>query len=165
MQQVNTGTAYLFWFLWFFGICGGQRIYTGKIGSGLLYLFTFGLLGFGQFVDLFLIPEMVEYRNNYLKGKYGDPNQISPSVTVDVGRVPQQNFQPRAAATNTMTPMQRLLRAAKDNGGTLSIAQVALYTQLEPEEVRKLLQDAQRFGYAEVSNDPTTGSIRYHFDV
>jgi hypothetical protein len=38
-------------------------------------------------------------------------------------------------------------------------------TQLEPEEVKKLLQDAEKAGYAEVSNDPSTGAIRYRFDV
>lgn len=164
MQQVNTGTAYAFWFLWLFGICGGQRLYTGKIGSGLLYLLTFGVFGFGQFIDLFLVPGMVEYRNEHLKRKYGNPNQVSPSITLNIGEIPQLSDLQALLPTAT-TPMQKLLKAAKDHNGKLSIAQAAMYTELEPEQVKQLLQDALRFGYAEVTNDSTTGLVRYHFDV
>jgi len=38
--------------------------------------------------------------------------------------------------------MQSLLKAAKENGGTLSIAQAIMYPELEPEEVERLLQEA-----------------------
>ena len=72
MQQVNSGTAYITWCLCLFGICGGQRFYTGNAGLGIVYLLTFGVFGIGQFVDLFLIPDMVEKRNLYLKGAYGN---------------------------------------------------------------------------------------------
>lgn len=37
---------------WFFGGLGIHRFYVGKIGTGLLYLFTGGLFGIGVFVDL-----------------------------------------------------------------------------------------------------------------
>ena len=47
MQPANSGIAYLLWALCFFGICGGQRFYTGKVTSGLIYLFTFGVFGIG----------------------------------------------------------------------------------------------------------------------
>ncbi|WP_289501538.1 hypothetical protein [Gloeocapsopsis sp. IPPAS B-1203] len=40
-----------------------------------------------------------------------------------------------------------------------------MYTGLEPKEAKKLLQEAERVGYAEVCNDPVTGAIRYRFDV
>lgn len=52
--------------------------------------------------------------------------------------------------------MQKLLKAAKEHGGQLSIAQAAMYTELEPEQVKNLLQDAARVGYAEVNNEPNT---------
>ena len=37
------------------GVFGIHRFYLGKVGTGLLWLFTGGLLGFGCFVDLVLI--------------------------------------------------------------------------------------------------------------
>jgi TM2 domain-containing membrane protein YozV len=65
-QRVNASSAYLFWCLSLFGICGIQRFYTGNIGSGIIYLLTWGFFGIGQFIDLFLIPEMVDRRNYHL---------------------------------------------------------------------------------------------------
>lgn len=171
MQKANSGTAYLLWCLGLFGICGAQRLYTGNMASGVIYLFTLGIFGIGQLVDLALIPGMVEKKNAQIPNS---SNTISPginnSVTVNIGEIPQlknlveaQSSQlPLASSTK---PMQKLLKAAKENGGQLSAAQVAFHTELDPEEVKDLLFEATKFGYAEISNDPKTGAIRYHFDV
>ena len=35
----------------FLGFLGGHKFYEGKVGMGILYLFTMGLLGFGVLVD------------------------------------------------------------------------------------------------------------------
>jgi len=59
----KTGTAYLCWLLCFVGLCGIHRFYCGKWFTGLIWLFTLGLLLVGQIVDLFLIPGMVEMAN------------------------------------------------------------------------------------------------------
>lgn len=48
--------AYLFWLL---GFMGAHRFYLGKQVSGCIWFFTFGLLGIGWLIDLFLIPGMV----------------------------------------------------------------------------------------------------------
>lgn len=44
--------------LWIFGFTGSHRFYYGKPVSGTIYFFTFGLLGIGWLIDLFLIPGM-----------------------------------------------------------------------------------------------------------
>ncbi|WP_462246751.1 TM2 domain-containing protein [Faecalitalea cylindroides] len=39
----------------FFGVFGVHKFYEGKILLGILYLLTFGLLGFGVIIDFFII--------------------------------------------------------------------------------------------------------------
>lgn len=168
MQQVNSLTAYLAWCLCLFGICGGQRFYTGNYTSGVIYLFTFGLFGIGQLIDLGTIPSMVEKRNIYLRGLHGGINPgVNQSITLNIGEIPQlkQLQELQTSKSSGSSSMQKLLKAAKEHGGQLSIAQAAMYTELEPQEVKKLLEEAQKAGYAEMTNDSHTGAIRYRFDI
>jgi TM2 domain-containing membrane protein YozV len=44
--------------LWIFGFTGSHRFYYGKPLMGTIYFFTFGLLGIGWIIDLFLIPSL-----------------------------------------------------------------------------------------------------------
>ncbi|MBD5112851.1 MAG: TM2 domain-containing protein [Ruminococcaceae bacterium] len=39
----------------FLGVVGAHRFYEGKVGTGLLYFFTGGLLGIGWLVDLIIL--------------------------------------------------------------------------------------------------------------
>lgn len=39
----------------FLGIFGAHKFYQGKIGLGILYIFTLGLLGIGWFVDIIVL--------------------------------------------------------------------------------------------------------------
>ena len=53
---VSTKSRWLAFILcFFFGKFGIHRFYAGKIGTGLLWLFTFGFFGIGWLVDLILI--------------------------------------------------------------------------------------------------------------
>lgn len=49
----NKWIALILWF--FFGWCGGHKFYEGKIGMGILYLFTGGLFGIGLIIDFFAL--------------------------------------------------------------------------------------------------------------
>ena len=53
-------------FCLFLGYFGGHHFYVGRIGKGILYLFTFGLLGFGWLIDIILI----------LAGHFRDGNDL-----------------------------------------------------------------------------------------
>ena len=54
----NTHLKSVGYILWFFGFTGSHRFYFGKPISGTIYFFTFGLLGIGWLIDLFLIPSL-----------------------------------------------------------------------------------------------------------
>lgn len=59
----STPVSYILWLLCLVGLFGLHRFYHGRWVTGLIWLFTFGLLGVGQIVDLFLIPGMVRVSN------------------------------------------------------------------------------------------------------
>ena len=54
--------AFLLWF--FLGVFSAHRFYMGKMGTGVLYLFTAQLFVVGWVVDLFLLGGMVDNYNN-----------------------------------------------------------------------------------------------------
>ncbi len=53
--------AYILWF--FLGVFGVHHFYLGKIGRGILYLLTGGVLGIMWLVDLFTLPSQVRMVN------------------------------------------------------------------------------------------------------
>lgn len=62
----STGVAYVLWAL--LGGLGVHRFYLGRPFTGLLWALTFGLLGVGLLLDLFLIPGMVRAaRRKYVR--------------------------------------------------------------------------------------------------
>jgi TM2 domain-containing membrane protein YozV len=57
------------WLLLFFlGLLGIHRFYLGKWGTGIIYLFTGGLLGIGWLYDLCTLNAQVSDRN--MQGRY-----------------------------------------------------------------------------------------------
>lgn len=62
MKKVSV--AYLLWLASFIGIAGLNRFYTGRVATGILWLITLGLGGFGILWDLFFIPSHVRQANN-----------------------------------------------------------------------------------------------------
>lgn len=56
---------------WIFGFLGSHRFYYGKPITGTIWFCTFGLLGFGWLIDLFLIPSMdAAADRKYTEGPY-----------------------------------------------------------------------------------------------
>ncbi len=78
-------------------VCGIQRFYAGKIGTGILWLCTFGLLGIGQIIDLILIL-VGQFRDR--EGReirlWHDPPSASSSTTA--------TSPPKAAAARAPSP-------------------------------------------------------------
>ena len=62
----SVGLAYGLWALCLVGVAGIHRFYAGRYVTGTIWLFTWGLLGIGLFIDLFLIPGMIERKNREL---------------------------------------------------------------------------------------------------
>ena len=56
----NSHSILIGYLLWIFGFTGAHRFYFGKTVSGIVWFFTFGLLGIGWLIDVFLIPAMDE---------------------------------------------------------------------------------------------------------
>ena len=49
----------------FLGLLGAHKFYEGKIGTGMLYIITFGLFGIGWLIDIFnILGKPVQYYVN-----------------------------------------------------------------------------------------------------
>lgn len=59
----SVAVGYLLLGLGLVGFCGIHRIYAGRIVSGLIWLFTGGLCGIGQVIDIFFMPRMIDDHN------------------------------------------------------------------------------------------------------
>ena len=59
MQERNAGKMKNKWvavaLCFFLGVFGAHKFYEGKIGMGILYLFTCGLFGIGTIIDFFVL--------------------------------------------------------------------------------------------------------------
>jgi len=64
----SVGWSYALWALCLVAVAGVHRFYLGKYITGTIWFFTWGVFGIGSFIDLFLIPGMVEQKNRQLVG-------------------------------------------------------------------------------------------------
>ncbi|MDJ0557473.1 MAG: NINE protein [Microcoleaceae cyanobacterium MO_207.B10] len=185
----NIGHSYLLWAAWLLGLGGCHRLYNGKIFTGLLWLFTGGLFGIGQLVDLFLIPNMVEEHNAKVETKLGISSQSGSLQESDGGlRFINQpirfgNFLSKIFMTGTLflsksyraiamkasAPptgqqlMMALLKAASVKGGQLSVTQGVMATGASFEEVQATFLEMLKTGYVSVDNHPDSGIVIYDF--
>lgn len=145
-QMYSVSTAYFLWF--FLGFMGAHRFYLGRVGSGIVYLFTGGLFFVGWFVDLFRIPSLVHESNLRLRYREALVGEAGPAVGGQAAR--------RESIERT------ILRTARKNAGTVTPAEVALEGDWTVEQAEKALEKLAARGHAEM-RIRETGVIEYHF--
>jgi TM2 domain-containing membrane protein YozV len=163
----SKGVAYLLWF--FLGILGAHKFYLEKIGIGILYFLTLGLLGVGWIIDLFTLGGQVD-TYNLLHGGMGGANQ-SQNVVVNV-TAPMTA--PQAAATQTTAPQtapaeqkkissEKVILALADKTPVLTLRQIVANTELEMEEAESAVRKLIDKGMAKESVD-SSGKATYSFE-
>lgn len=172
INQTNKATSYLLWAGFFFQLNGLHRLYNGKIGTGLLWLCTFGLFGIGQIVDLFLITNMVEEHNQKVRSKLGlspDGVPLAPGTTNASVYTPpnaQKNWQNRHSTNQSISQEQLMIELAKiaqKHGGKLSVTQAVIETGISFEQIETALRAMLQKGYVAVNNHPENGMVIYEF--
>jgi TM2 domain-containing membrane protein YozV len=145
------GLGYALWCLIFVGLGGIHRIYLGKYGTGILWLLTGGLFFIGQFIDLFRMRDLVT-QANVREGYLPHP------------RIVRQIAYMTPPPGPAMKPLRhRLLDAAMQHGGAISVTQGVAATGATFEEVEKELSRLLETGYVDVDNAPGTGVVVYKF--
>ncbi len=147
--------AYLLWCGWLIGLGGLHRIYNGKYGTGFLWLFTWGLFGIGQLVDLFTIPGMVEDANTRLLVRAAGGPAALAAAMAGRGIVKQL---PRTTEEFQVA----LVKAAEEHGGRLTVAEAVAATGRGFKEVDKQLKEMALAGYVEADSDDS-GQLFYTF--
>lgn len=71
MARNDTHSLAIGYLLWLLGFTGAHRFYFGKPISGTIWFCTFGLLGIGWLIDLFLMPGLERSaESRYAEGRY-----------------------------------------------------------------------------------------------
>ncbi len=144
--------AYLFWIPSLFGVAGLQRIYLGKIGSGILYLITGGLFGLGTLYDALTLPEQVR-QANLQRRLEGGPSPLE-ELFLNADNPRQQEI---------FSLEHVILRTAKKNGGSTTPSEVALEANVTATEAREKLEELVGNGFAEMRVHKRSGNLAYVF--
>jgi hypothetical protein len=163
-DEYSTGLAFGLWLACLLGACGIHRFYLGKSWTGLLYLFTFGLFGVGQIVDLVRMRELVEdanVRHEVLETRAARKllrrGRALPELPPAEVAGQLDGGEPREDLSVALT------RAASKNKGAISVTQGVLATGRSFEEVEAALDEMARSGYVGIDNDPESGVVVYTF--
>lgn len=112
-EKKEVALGYLLWCLSFVGVCGVQRMYLGQVGYGIVLLFTLGLCGIGQLLDLLLLPEAVNAANRSLKPADASRVSASSASVASAGSGGVKSDPPRVVHTKEDDELGDLLRAAE----------------------------------------------------
>jgi hypothetical protein len=150
--RYNLVVAYVLWLFSGFGVLGLHRFYLGKKGTGLLWMFTWGLGTIGAIYDGVTLPRQVEEANlrEQLRATlaYGGAGGLPPPYASSQAR-PER-------------PEKTILRVAKKSGGFVTPGEVALEGDLSVDEARKLLEKLAAAGNAEM-RVRSSGVVVYYF--
>jgi TM2 domain-containing membrane protein YozV len=163
----SKGVAYLLWF--FLGVFGAHRFYLEKIGTGILYLLTFGFFGIGWLFDLFTLGGQVD-TYNILHGAMGGGNQ-SQNVVVNVTApaaipqvAPSQMAVPQiTASTQIKISAEKAILALADKAPVLTLRQIIANTELEMNEAETAVKKLVAKGMAKEEVD-SSGKSTYIFE-
>jgi TM2 domain-containing membrane protein YozV len=145
----STGIAYLLWLIGCFGFLGFHRLYLGKIGTGLLWMFTGGLLGIGSIYDLITLSRQVK-EENFKRAIIDDAirsNAGSSWRNVDDGqsRIISDKYNSEKHNVEHI-----VLKVAKANKGIITASELALASKSSIEEAKKTLDVLVSKGHAEL---------------
>ena len=82
----SKGTAYFLWLISFFGWFGFHRFYLGKVGTGILWIITFGVFGIGALIDLFTLGGQVDQYNT------NEELKTLRNTANEMGKISLENF-------------------------------------------------------------------------
>ena len=154
-EKYSAPTAFMTWMACVVGVCGLHRFYMGQTGMGLLYLFTGGLFGVGQLIDLIRMNELLEDANMRHELKAARRHKA-------LGTPPQKALPASKSLSETELRLA-LTKTASANGGEISVTQGVIATGHTFSEVEAALDKMALSGYVEIENHPETGVVVYSF--
>ncbi len=153
MFMYHVGIAYLLWFVSGCGILGLHRFYLRKIPTGLLWMFSFGLLTVGAIYDFFTLPSQVREANIR--------EALIQDKTMQKRRKQRIVHDGVTTIINPRESVERIiLKLAKRNKGILTITDVALEADISVDDAKKDLEALVDKGIAEL-RVRKTGTIVY----
>ncbi len=159
-ERSSTSTAFLLWLACALGLCGIHRFYLGRTWTGLIYLFTFGLFGVGQLVNLVRLRHMVLDENL----KRDAFRALAEKRALSSGHLPLLAAASDASPSAMIETLRmKLLEAASARNGQLSVTEGVMATGKPFEIVEAELDAMAKSGYVGISNDPDTGMVVYTF--
>ncbi len=164
-----------------FGFLGAHRFYLGESGAGCGYLFL-GLIfpPLPMLIGLIEGLQLLSLDDATFDARYNGTPQVTVRVEVRgdamaMGRsgVPTgepvrsaasrepwyQGYRPRGVAERE----QVVLAVVRDQGGSVTPADVALATQLSLQQAGDALREMELLGVCQTEYDPETGLPRYNF--
>ncbi len=132
---------------------GFHRFYIGKIGTGLLWVFTGGFFMFGSVYDFLTLPRQVEEANilaHYRRSLYNRDRLVGPPQRRAPGGIKGESLE------------RVILKTAKENSGITSASEVALEGDIPLETAKKYLEKLVHDGFADIKVTKS-GAIVYLF--